>query len=96
MLKEIYRRIVERRDAIRHCDKNESSFVEKEGYANISVSQDKTGASRFYGDGSVRRIVFDDKDGDVRISYGLFDPRHTEKSYPLPGDKSGLTYDYWG
>lgn len=33
---------------------------------------------------------------DVQISYGLFDPRHTDKSHPLPGDHSGLTYDYWG
>ena len=33
---------------------------------------------------------------DAQISYGLFDPRHTDKSHPLPFDKSGLSYDYWG
>lgn len=59
---------------------------------NEFVSQDKIGTSRLYGDGTGERIV----PPDVQISYGLFDPRHTEKSYPLPGDKYGLSYDYWG
>ncbi len=52
----IYQRIVALRDTLREKDANSASFVTDKGYANITVSQDKTGASRFYGDGTGRRI----------------------------------------
>lgn len=53
----IYRRIVDLRDRLRADDANNASFVANDGYANVSVSQDRTGASRFYGDGTGRRVA---------------------------------------
>lgn len=53
----IFEHITKLRDYLREFDQNCTPFVEKEGYSNLSVSQDKTGASRFYGDGTGRRII---------------------------------------
>lgn len=51
-----YKRIVSLRNKLRDIDTNRTAFVIRTGYINVTVSQDTNGSSRFYGDGSGRRI----------------------------------------
>lgn len=50
-------RISHLRDVLRNKSPNSASFLARNGCVSIALSQDKTGASRFYGDGTGRRII---------------------------------------